>query len=326
MAMQIQSDWFKGPVGGGAGASPLPMGSGGTPVSGTQPGVVPPAGSTNPQWNQPTGNYQGIAGYSPTGNPFSTGIGGGQYAVSPLQPNFTGDFYQYLQSLLGRGATPYNLQAQLPTGGTTGAGQLSAPLDPLMQQLMSYYMGGSSSMPGAASMSELATTGSPISSLPAWQSMTEAQQRQIDQNAARLKGQFAFTGNLASSPMSNAMTDYYTQTSKDQNALLGAMTQQAQEAAQGRRLGAGEFLQGQAGQMGQFLQGLDQASVDRLMQEFVRTRPEYNPLLNMMFAGATTFPPTFGGSHSSGTAGVIGSALQNIDWNKLFGNKSGASP
>lgn len=275
----------------------------------SNPGVVPQGGSPySSQGQNPT------MGYSPSGNPFSTGLGKGQYAISPLEPNLTADFSQYLRSMIGMGASPYDLSAILPSsGGTTGAGQLTAPNNELLQALEKFFTGGgASSVPGLNTLQEMSQTGDPISALPAWNAMTEAQQRQIQQNAAQLKEQFAFTGNLASSPMATGMSDYFSQTSKDQNALLAGMQQQALESAMGRKLGAGEYLGTQGAQLASFLQGLDQASIDRLLQEFIRTRPEYSPLLGLQGSMASTFPPTYGGSSTPGLAGTIVGGMSDL--------------
>jgi hypothetical protein len=47
---------------------------------------------------------------------------------------------------------------------------------------------------------------------------------------------------------------------------------------------------GNALNLGQQYQGLDQNAINRQYQEFLRTQPEYSPLLQQLFAGATTFP------------------------------------
>jgi hypothetical protein len=63
------------------------------------------------------------------------------------------------------------------------------------------------------------------------------------------------------------------------------------------------------GNLSEILQGYDQASIDRLLAEFIRTRPEYGPLLNAIFGMATTFPPYLGGSYGLGAGGaLLGSA------------------
>jgi hypothetical protein len=153
-----------------------------------------------------------------------------------MDPVFTNNFYQMLQSLMSGG------------GGD------------LQNQLLSFLTGGHSNIPGASSLSSMAQTGNPISALPEWQKMIDAQQRQIGQGAANLKEQFAFMGDLASSPMATGMSDYFSQTAKDQNALLGQLDTQAMEAAMQRELAASQDITGMAGAESQFLNQLFQGS------------------------------------------------------------------
>jgi hypothetical protein len=56
------------------------------------------------------------------------------------------------------------------------------------------------------------------------------------------------------------MSDYFTQTTKDQNALLGQLDTQAMEAAMQRMLSADTTLTGMAGAESQFLDQLFQGS------------------------------------------------------------------
>jgi hypothetical protein len=146
--------------------------------------------------------------------------------------------------------------------------------------------------------------------------MVEAMKRNTGENEANLKEQFNFGGGLASSPFGTAMTDFATQTNLDQNALLGQLQTSALESAQGRKLGAEEFLGQGAEGMAQFLQGLDQQSLDRIYQEFIRTSPQYNPLLGYQGQAALTFPPTNQkGSGGGGIGGILsgaGGAAQGI--------------
>jgi hypothetical protein len=243
----------------------------------------------------------------------TTAHGKDLFALGPMSPAFTTDFMNFLKGQVGGGATPFNLSTGLPSGRETRPGELSAPMTPVLEQLASYYTGGPTSIPGANSLRELAETGSPIDQTPAWQAMIDAQQRNIAQNEAQLREQFASLGTLRGSPFGTAMTDFRTQTAKDQNALLAQMFAGSQEAAQGRRLTAAGALTGGAESVGQLLQGLDQASIDRLLQEFVRTRPEYSPYLNMLYGAATTFPPYLdrgsGGGFLSGLAGSAGTGV-----------------
>jgi len=279
--------------------NPLP------PSPQVSPGVVPPAS---------TGR-----GYSDTGIPYEQGTmltDPGQadfWRVNPLDPSFTQNFLQFLTSQMGKGATPFDLSALLPTGGETGAGQLTAPLNPLIQALMKFYQTGQpGETPGLGPLSEMSKTGMPVDQTPAWKAMVEAMQRQIGQGAEGMREQFAFTGNLASSPFGQAMGDYYGQTEKDINAQLMQAQTQALEAARARQMGASEFLATGMGNLSELLQGYDQASIDRLLAEFIRTRPEYGPLINAMFGMATTFPPYLGGSYGLGVGGALAGSAGSI--------------
>lgn len=189
-------------------------------------------------------------------------LGGGQTTEPTMDPTFTNSFYQMLQSLLGGGG---NLQ----------------------NQLLSFLGGTPSSIPGADSLTGMAQTGKPISALPEWQKMIDAQQRGIGENAANLKEQFAFMGDLASSPMATGMSDFYAQTSKDQNALLGQLDTQAMENAMQRELAASQDITGMAGAESQFLNQLFQGS-------------------------ALASPNIYGGKKGSSLLGGIGSLLGGV--------------
>jgi hypothetical protein len=138
--------------------------------------------------------------------------------------------------------------------------------------------------------------------------MVKAQERNIGRGAADLREQFAFSGNLKGSPFGQAMVDYQNQATAEQNALLGQLSMGAQEAARGRQFEASNLLFQGASQLASALQSLDQDSIQATLSEFVRTQPEYGPLLNMMFALATTFPPTISESGSFGL-GATGALL-----------------
>ncbi len=259
---------------------------------------------------------------------------------------------------------------------------------------------------GGTTLSNMSQTGLPTDVGPAWEAMRQAQQRNIDQQAAQIRERMGLTGNLGTpaqgqslgTPYGTALTDFYSQTARDQNAALTAASQQAQEAARARQLGAAGTMSGQqlgaaqnlgalqqqaglfgAGQqnatsqylqnlmaqganqlsqnqlggaglasnivgqsqqtpyniygnllgmqqgnlanmanLGQQYQGLDQAAINRQYQEYLRTRPEYNPLLQQMFAGATTFPGVYSQQFGSGALpGLIGQGLGFLG--NLFG-------
>jgi hypothetical protein len=317
--------------------------AGGPSTSGAlpnDPGVVPPASVGVPTATLP-GTQQGLAGpnvYTP-GDPAGPyggvkNVGSGAATVNPLFPQFTEQFYNYLSSQLGKGATPFNLSALLPSSGkATTPGSLTAPLTDINSMLQQFYKTGSGGPQGTDTLAGMAQTGDPTDVGPAWQAMVDAQQRNIQRQGADLREQFAFGGDLKSSPFGQAATDFYSQTAKDQNALLAQMTQQAQEAAAGRKLTAGEDLTSGATSFGNMLQGLDQESIQNMLAEFIRTRPEYSPLLGQQGGAATTFPPTISGNVGVGGLGgavsSAGTALSGIAdlWSTLqHDNSSTATP
>lgn len=258
---------------------------GNTSSSGTPPGIVPPA-TTNvppPPAAPPAGSVGGPGAEQK--------LSYGNLQLPTFDPGFTNQFYQWLQQQLGKGATPFNLSTALPSGGTTAPGQLNAPLNPIEQSLMKFYETGQ---------------GGPMSGvLPMWNAAIAAMggpQGPIAQQEAMLKGQFAFAGDLASSPFAQAMTQFGEQTALNQNALL---TQATLSALPGME------------QAGMDIQNLDQQAIQNMLAEFVRTQPEYSPLLNMLFGGATSSPGVMG-SKGTGLSGVgaalggAGSAAQGV--------------
>lgn len=261
------------------------------------PGVVPPSGA--PVGNPDRGTY----------NFGLTDWGSGFKAENPMFPNLSTAFGTFLQNYLGKGATPFNLQALLPSNGqATGAGQLSAPMTQMLQQLQGLFSGQvdpsqAGALGGAfGTLSNVAKNG--ISAVPTWNTMVDAMQRQIGQGANNLREQFASMGALAGSPFGTAMSDYQNQSSKDLNSILAQMQYQGIQ----EQLGAASGLLQGGNDLGQFIQGLDQASVDRLYNEFLRTQPEYNPLLGMLAGLSTTFQPVLSKNYGMGA----GAALQGI--------------
>lgn len=285
-----------GNFGGGSGGFDLSAfgTSSSVPTSGTTPGTAP---NQNPSMAAST---QPLQFTGPNGASGMTGIGKGLFAQNPLDPALTSQFFQWLQSQIGQGVPGFNLSTILPsTGEATAPGQLNAPLNPVMQSLMKLFQ------PGGA-IGDIASKG--ISAVGPWQGMVDAMQRNIDEGRTNLREQFGFAGNLDSSPFGTAMVDYQTQSNKDLNSLLGQMQFQGIQD----QLAAGGMQEG----FGQFMQGLDQQSIQNMLQEFIRTSPEYNPLLGMMFGASTTFPPVLnpktGAGGLGGLLGGLGGAFGGI--------------
>ena len=223
------------------------------------------------------------------------------YAGQPLDPQLTNTLFNWLQEQIGTGLQAFDWSSILPsTGQATEAGQLTAQNNPLLQQLMQSFQSGN--------MASMANTGNPIDQTPAWNAMVQSMQQNIQRNQANLKEQFNVGGNLAGSPYGDAMQNYLQGVTSTQNAqLLGAQTS-ALESAANRQLQATSM----EGQLGQTLQNLDQASIDRMYQEFQRTQPQNNPMLQYIMQAATTFPQYLqkksGGGGLMSLLGMLGGA------------------
>ena len=261
----------------GSNLNPLLFGNPTDQQTMTPPGIVPPAGG-----NPPLGPYSNPADTGKAG--VGARLPGGAYTGRTLDPQLTEQLAQWLMSQLGRGATPFDLSAILPsTGQATAPGTLTAPENPILQQLQQFYETG---------------TGGPLPGvLPMWQSELKAMQIPIAQQEANIKEQFGARGALGSSELASSLETYGAQTAADQEALLGQLTLQA--------------LPGEE-QFGAGLQQMDQASIDRLLQEFQRTQPEYSPLLQEEFGFGTAFPPIYGRpGFGASFQSALGSALGN---------------
>jgi hypothetical protein len=91
-------------------------------------------------------------------------------------------------------------------------------------------------------------------------------------------------------------------------ALQGGVGTQlsADTSALGAQSGAANALFGSTGSLGTSLQGLDQQSIQNLMQEYFQTTPQENPLNNEVFGFGTTYPPSYTKQGGVG-AGLVGS-------------------
>lgn len=315
-------------------ASPLGTAAPATPSN--TPGVVPPTGlpvntTLPPGIQQGTGYTGPYDPNNPIGGPGGVkNVGSGAETVTSLFPQFTGQFANMLASQLGKGATPFDLSALLPSSGSaTTPGALSAPLTQLLQQLQQFYSTGKGGPAGTDTLQSMSQTGNPTDATPAWNAMVAAEQKNTDRNASNLREQFASAGDLQSSPFANAITDFYNQNTLNQNAQLTTAEQAAQEAAAGRKLSASSDLVSGATGLGTNLQSMDQQAIQNMLAEFIRTSPDYSPLLGAQGGLATTFPPTISGSVGTGgvgsAIGSAGTALSGIAdlWSALGANKSG---
>jgi hypothetical protein len=292
------------------GGSPIPAGGTNIPGGYYGPGGagygvgVPPQG----------GSYPPVGGGQWTGAGGSPIIGGGPFSVEqPAWPGVAGSFANYVGSQVGQGVAPFNLPTQLPFGGTTQPGQLNAPANPILQNLMNFYQGkGQSNIPGMNTLATIANSG--ISALPEWQSMVGAMGQNIAQNEAQLKEQFAGMGGLAGTPYGNAASNYLQGVTAQQNALLGQLQQQ--NILQGQ-IPAAETLGGMGTQFGQYAQGLNQQAIQNMYNEFIRSSPEYNPMNQYAYGLATTYDPVLnrplpGGGILGGVAGALPGILSTI--------------
>jgi hypothetical protein len=234
----------------------MPSPGGGMPSGGGSQGPSAPIDFSQFNWsggakNPPT--MWGVYNNKPSG-----------VATEPLQYAGVGaNLANFLQSQIGQGT----------------------PANPMLMQLMQFLSGGQSSSPGANTLGTIANNG--ISALPEWQQMIGAQQQNIQQNQANLREQFAGMGNLAGSPFGTAMSDYMSQTTADQNSLLGQLQQQ--NILQGQ-IPASEFLQNQMGQMSMFGQSL---------------LPQNNPLLSLMSQMSSQYAPMYQTKQGGGMLGGL---------------------
>ena len=298
-----------GLAGGNTPGAPQPQGQGYTAPKGY--GDVSSGGGWSGAMQ---GGMQGASAGS-AGGPWGAAIGGAAGAlmgglshknVNPfdamMSPQLSKDFFSWVQNNIGKGATPY-------------PGMLSAPANPLIKKEEGALLSGNlQGIPGLSGLQQISQNGNPTDVGPAWQAMLAAQQQNIQQNQAQLKEGMNLSGNLAGSPMGQAMSNYEQQTTKDQNATLTQAQQAAQEAAKGRQLTASGELGGltseMMGHLSQYLQGLDQESLNRMYQEFIRTRPEYSPLLGVEQNLAMEKSKGVAGNATTGQGmGMIGSLL-----------------
>lgn len=253
---------------------PLPMG---TNTAANQPGIVPQATPIQ------TGQTPGLSLPTTASKSGGFGLQGGAATGPSIDPALTNMLGMLYQGQLGKGVAPFDLSALLPsTGQATTPGQLTAPLTPMLGGLEQFFAGqGGGPTPYI---------------LPMWQSELAAMNQPIQQQLANIKEQFGSQGALGSSEMAQAMANYGQQTALQEQSLLGQLTMQAlpQQMA-----------------FGQGLQGLDQQAIQAMQQEFMRTQPQNNPLLQYAQQLGTTFPPIYTKQGGMGSAllGQAGSLL-----------------
>jgi len=218
-----QNQWMSGLPTMGPSGGPMSTGGGGW---GAPTGGMPNFGSPNPY---PVASIPALSGTStPGGGEY---IGHQTYENPTYNPNFTGQYYSMLNSLMGG------------SGGLQG-------------NLLNFLMGGGSNMPGASSLANIANTGAPINQTPAWQQMVQAMGQNTAQQEAGLMQQFGAAGMGNSTAAGTAEANYAEQTTKDQNALLGALQTQALQQAVQNQLQAGTTIFGGAANENQWLQQL----------------------------------------------------------------------
>lgn len=209
--------------------------------------------------------------------PSIQGTQGGYYTGTTYDPSLTSSLFGYLGGQVGQGLPTY-------------PGQLTAAPNELYGQLGNLLTGGQSNLPYGQQMLQMAQTGNPTDVGPAWQAMIAASQQNIAENQAALKEQYAAGGNLVGTPYGSAMSDYMSQTTLGENAILTQAQQQAAEAAAGRQLSAQQGLTSADLSLGGNLQNIAQTGATNAYNEWLRTQPQYNPLLGQAYGASTTFP------------------------------------
>jgi hypothetical protein len=227
--------------------------------------LPPPPNFTSPAAGAPTtGGQNAYGGFS-----FAAGgslPGQSQIQASPtIDPALTNQLLGYLGGNIGQGLPAFNQQVNLPSGGQTQPGQLTAGLNPVLQQLQDFMTGksGPGSLPGV---------------MPMWQSEMAAMQQPIQQNMANLREQFGSMGALGSSEFAQAGQNYMAQTSADEMALLTSATMAALPSMTST---------------GMDIQGIDQSAISNAYNQFMTDLPQNNPLMGDMMTAGFTFPGTY---------------------------------
>lgn len=204
-------------------------GAGTTPFSPTQSAnaPLPSAAGGQPNNGQPGGGANNL------GALLASLTGGGQGMTSPI----TGDVNQFLANLAQNMGF---LQQMAATGQTAGAANAGPNQD-------------------VAFMRNLVQNPTPYDASDYWQKLVTAQDRSTKQNAGNLQEFFNSTGNRFSTGFGDAMTDYWTQTNRDQNALLAQLQMQGYETERNRQFGGATSLS-------QLTSGLEDNAQNRALQ------------------------------------------------------------
>jgi len=208
------------------------------------------------------GSLQGLAGQlQGTANQYGSGM---QTGLSNMLAygGYGGQPLNYMNSQAMFGANPGSLQGNqmslLSQYGAGSQGQLGMAniaqgnLGAMGQPLQSVAgQGAASGLGGLQGI--IAGQGNPINQLPAWQSMVQAQQQNIQQGQNSLLAQAGAGDNQFSNAYGTADQMYMNQAIANQNAQLTSATAQAQQQAQQNLLSAsgtmGGFGYGAAGQL-----------------------------------------------------------------------------
>jgi hypothetical protein len=209
-------------------------------MQGTQNTGVPGyQGPLSPDLNQ-TINPSVYGAWNPQGGQ------GGQFLTQMLQgggfqqPSWLSGGGQQIANNGGMGAWGQQLQGQAEGNG---------PASGYLNNFLSMNPGGA-----ASTLSNFAQNPVGMDVLPAWQAGLQAQQGNIERNLAQLKENYNSMGAFESNNYNNATSQYMTETTANQNALLSQMMLQSGGDALNRQYGAAGTMYGGA------LQGAGQLS------------------------------------------------------------------
>jgi len=270
---------------------------------------------------QPGGGINLPGGYYGPGGPGSTGGGPGGIPPTSVDPGTPGGGI----GTPGGGQPPPGQQPP-PGGGPAQTNPITGqPIQPGQS-----WIPGTSEQAASSVDNSLAYLGGDIGWLrgiaenagyatnvsDAWQSMIAAQQENIDRGFADLSERMNVGGTRFGTDMEKLGSDYYEQTAKDQNALLGQLTIAAQEAARGRELSAAQGL----GQMG--YGALSQLSGQDFQAQLQQMQQAFQAGQNLFGAGAGA-ANQLAGQGAQGALAQLQAAMQGAQG--MFGTEVGAA-